>query len=157
MKHLIILRHGEAVPEGSDFSRSLTSRGTAGAKKAAEAILKVLQERQIPLPALLMSSTAARARQTAEIAGEILLAAGGELRLEPSLYLPSRENCLELIWGAGGAETLLLCSHNPGMTDLANSLFGWRGILSPAEYVIGRLDIPAWPDLLPGRGDLIRI
>jgi len=156
MKHLIILRHGEAVPEGSDFSRPLTSRGAAGAQNTAGAILKTLNSRQIPLPALLLSSTALRARLTAEIAGEILLAPGGELRLEQSLYLPSREICLELLWGAGEADTLLLCSHNPGMTDLANSLFGWRGILSPAEYVIGGLDIPAWPELLPGRGHLVR-
>ena len=65
MKTLYVLRHGQAVRDdqaSSDFERELTPRGEAEARQAAAH----LQQRAQP-PSLVLTSSASRARQTADL------------------------------------------------------------------------------------------
>ena len=84
MKTLYVLRHGEAAPETeltSDYERALTLRGRADVQRAA-----VLVRDGHGVPALVLSSSATRARQTAELCCSAW-AQGTELVLSDELYL----------------------------------------------------------------------
>ena len=154
MKHLILLRHAEADPGGSDFERKLTLRGLREAEEASAAIRKILKKLTVPPPRLILSSPARRALQTivpfsGTAAGE------AEIRTPRELYLPGVESCLEQLWAAGEEESVLLCSHNPGISLLGEALFRWIGLLSPGGFIIGGFTAESWTGILPGEGTLL--
>ena len=82
-----------------------------------------------PVPALVLSSTALRCRQTWE-AVEIGLARSIEVEYLPELYNASSQELSRTIAGADDAcETLLLLAHNPGISMLGLEL----GASNPAD------------------------
>ncbi len=119
MKTLLILRHGKAqegAPDG-DKARTLVERG----EKDAALMGRLIGGLDVPVDGI-VSSDAARARQTAELAAK---AAGfrGRIEHEPDIYYAELDSLLKVVrklpdkW-----DCVLLVGHNPGFEDLSAAL-----------------------------------
>jgi phosphohistidine phosphatase len=146
MKTLYVLRHGQATAEeadsDSDHQRKLTRRGRADVRAAAES----LSERAKP-PTLVLTSSAARARQTAELC---LSALPGEteLAVRDDLYLAEPESYLaELAQSAKRHAAVLVVGHNPGLEALIYVLTQHSEHLATASLVEIELPLAAWTEL----------
>lgn len=151
MKTLYVLRHGEAARENevvSDYERELTRRGRADVTRAAGA----LQQRS-NLPSLVLSSSAARARQTAELCVQAW-PAGVELLLDDELYLAGPESYLAVLaLRAADHRAVMVVGHNPGLEVLVQLLTDHSEHLATASLVELTLPIVAWAELSgAGRG-----
>jgi phosphohistidine phosphatase len=131
MRRLFLVRHAKAelATGRDDYTRKLTERGRADARRIA----KALAARHF-LPDVLIHSGAARAKETAEI-----LAAGWrakvELEEDAGLYDASFTMLLDRTRALGHAhKSVGLVGHNPGLGELATALTG-----SGAEPEVSRL------------------
>jgi phosphohistidine phosphatase len=156
MKTLYVLRHGQAVPEGesgSDQERALTARGRAEVLRTAH----YLSERAKP-PSLVLSSSATRARQTAELCLPALPGPPQLLMLD-GLYLAEPPSYLAaLATRAEPHAAALLVGHNPGLEALIYVLTDRSEHLATASLVEIALPIAAWSELSgtgPGFGRFV--
>jgi phosphohistidine phosphatase len=121
MKRLLLLRHATAVPAAhplTDSARPLAERGERDALRIGERL-----RQHGMLPALIVSSPAARALQTAELVATAIGYRREEIALERRLYLAEPAALIAIISAQNAAlETLLVVGHNPGLTDLAHRL-----------------------------------
>lgn len=123
MKNLIVIRHAKSSwdePGLTDFERPLNKRG----KRDAPFMGNVLKFRGL-IPDLVITSTAKRARKTAQLIVEAL--GCGEEVIEPrdSIYLAEAADLLDLIRGLDDKpERVFLVGHNPTLTELVNLLAG---------------------------------
>ena len=146
MKTLLLLRHAKSSWKDeslTDHDRPLNKRG----KKTAPLMGHLLREKNL-VPDLVVSSTAVRARSTAEAAAE---ACGypGEITLTDELYLATAGEILRYAQERT-AETLgrvMLIGHNPGMEDLVNMLSGQREPFPTAALAAFELKIDSWRKL----------
>ncbi len=117
---LLLLRHAKSdwgEPTLADHDRPLAPRGRRDAPRMG----RWLAERGLA-PAAAVSSTAARARETARL---VLRAAGASpdgLRLDPGLYGAGPSEILRVAAAAPGGSPLLIVGHNPGMELLVGGL-----------------------------------
>ena len=120
---LTLLRHAKsswADPGLRDFDRPLNARG----KRDAPEMGRRLKGRGLR-PSLILTSPAARALATARAVAEALGYPDEFIEHEPGLYHASPDAILAIV--ARQDEThrhLLVCGHNPGMTELASRLVG---------------------------------
>jgi phosphohistidine phosphatase len=117
-----VLRHAKAAShEGDDHSRPLTARGRRQAAEVGAQIAStpVAAARR---PELVVSSSARRARQTAELV-VAELEPGVELMVERALYGAAPDDVVEIIRELG-AETssVMVVGHNPTVHELALGL-----------------------------------
>lgn len=145
MKTLLILRHGHAVSESeaaSDHERELTPRGGGEVRRSTQQLLELTTK-----PKLLLSSTAVRARQSAELCIETLRESP-ELRLLDSLYLAPPPSYLEALaqYGAQHASVMVV-GHNPGLEALVYVLTQRSEHLATASLVEIELSIGSWQAL----------
>ena len=94
----------------------------------------------------MLTSTAVRARQTAE---RVCRHSGYErpIRTLPGLYLAEPGTILALVHGLGeGPERVMCVGHNPGLEDLASMLAGRHERLPTAGLAVFELDVPSWSD-----------
>lgn len=149
MKTLLILRHGKSSwsdPDLDDHDRPLKKRGWRDAPRMG----RLLVEHGLALD-LVISSTARRARETAQAVAE---AAGytGDVQLESDLYMvePSaiRRRIAQV---ADDVQTLLIVGHNPCSEDLVQSLTGVAEIMPTAALAHVELPITSWADISAGR------
>ena len=149
MKTLYVLRHGQAAPESeasTDHDRQLTRRGEAEVQRAALA----LAGRPRP-PSLILSSSAARARHTAELCRNVD-ANGAELSIVADLYLAGPESYLAALAAHGQAhDVAMLVGHNPGLELLVRQLTDRSEHLATASLVEIELPIEAWSELSGGQ------
>ncbi len=121
MKRLTLMRHGNAKwndPEVADFERPLNRRGTG----EAEAMARRLMELAL-VPALIIASPAARARQTTDIVARELGVSPRHVRTEESLYLAQAEEILKVIRATGPrVPHLMIVGHNPGLSRAGQDL-----------------------------------
>lgn len=97
----------------ADHDRPLNARGQANAPMMAERLVGTgVAVDQI------YSSTAVRARSTAEVFGAAL---GVKVQLDPGMYLASASTLLAKAV-AVGARSVMLVAHDPGITALAARL-----------------------------------
>ncbi len=121
LKTLLLIRHAKSSWDNlslSDFERPLNGRGKADAPEMA----KRIKEKKIKID-LFVSSPAKRAKKTAKIFMEVYDADKKNLLLIPSLYEASVQNfynAIDLI--DDKYDTIAVFSHNPGITEFANSL-----------------------------------
>lgn len=145
MKTLFVLRHGQAIPEseaGSDHARELTVRGHAEAQRAAESLLERSNG-----PTLILSSSATRARQTAEASHQIL-AGRAELKVLDGLYLAEPASYLAALGLRGEPHAaVMVVGHNPGLEALIYVLTQRSEHLATASLVEITLPISGWGDL----------
>ena len=155
-KRVYLLRHAKSSWDDSaldDHERPLNKRG----KRDAPLMGQRMRERGY-VPDRIVSSTAVRAYTTARvIARELRYPLESIIRTD-ELYLADPDVLLACIRGTPDAlGSLMLVGHNPGLTDVANSLTGVRVDNVPtcglycADFAVDR-----WRDLEPGGGTFIR-
>ncbi|HYP01162.1 MAG TPA: histidine phosphatase family protein [Pyrinomonadaceae bacterium] len=152
MKTLLLLRHARPAPTsptGRDFDRPLAEEGRADARRVGQ----FLRQKEIK-PEIVLSSPAARARETADLVCEAA-ELSTQARLDARIYEASLEELLQIISEAeDGVETLLLVGHNPGLAELIALLTGKSEAVSPATLTRIELDIDAWGDAHNAAGRL---
>ena len=122
-KELFVVRHAKSSwddPTISDHDRPLNERGLRNAPDMGSR----LSDREV-LPDVLISSTALRARTTAEIIADSMNFPKDQIVFDRALYHASATELQEYIGGLNDAHTsVMLFGHNPGMTSLVSHLFG---------------------------------
>ena len=152
MKRLTLMRHANAQwkdPQLSDFDRPLNRRGIA----EAEAMGRRLLELKL-LPTAVLTSTARRARQTAEIVVRELGLTARRVRTQESLYLAPAQEILKIIRSTGPRiPHLMIVGHNPGITEISNLLAADAGIgnLSTAAVCSLTFDVRSWADIVASK------
>ena len=122
MKTLFLLRHAKSSRKDQslpDFERPLNGRG----KQAAEKVGRYLK-RELIVPELVLSSPAARARETIE---RVAKAAkwSVEVRFDQRIYEAGGLRLLEVISQIENErKAVLLVGHNPGIEELLMLLAG---------------------------------
>ncbi|MBR0555279.1 histidine phosphatase family protein [Ciceribacter sp. L1K23] len=118
---IYLLRHakaGWAQPGGRDFDRELTEDGHA----EAEAIGRMAAARGYR-PSMVISSTAARCRQTAE-AMRRALGDSGEVRFTDDLYNCPAETYFDLLERLDDVQSVMIVGHNPAIEEVLAGLAG---------------------------------
>jgi phosphohistidine phosphatase len=153
MKTLLVLRHAKSswkAPDIADHDRPLNKRGERDAPRVG----RLLRKRGWS-PDLILSSTALRARRTAELVAEAARF-DRELRSVPELYLAEAEVCLALLRGLDeDVERVLLVGHNPGLEQLVHLVSGADETMPTAALARIEFDASGWSDLRRGRLDVV--
>lgn len=122
-RRLTLLRHAKsswADPELDDFQRPLNARGERDAPVMGER----LQQRGAR-PSLILTSPARRARETARVIARAISYPVEFLQSEPELYLATPAAILTVLARQDDSfHDILVCGHNPGLTELAGQLTG---------------------------------
>jgi phosphohistidine phosphatase len=121
MRRLTLIRHANADwknPNVPDFERPLNKRGLS----EAEAIGKQFLEQEL-VPDLLLTSSARRTQQTAEIIASKLDLATRRIKAQETLYLATIDDILAFVHGTGPkVQHLAVVGHNPGISEVAKYL-----------------------------------
>ncbi len=152
MKTLVLLRHGKAQtdsPEG-DHARELNKRGRRQAAAMGSYI-----GREIGIPDAIITSDAARAEITAELAAEAM-GYVGDLTLVPQIYEADVNTLLAVVRSIlDDVDTALLVGHNPGFEEVAAALAGIdedEVLLPTAAYAHIAFDTDSWDNARKGTG-----
>jgi phosphohistidine phosphatase len=130
MRRLMLLRHAKTehdAPSGQDHDRRLDDRGRLDAAAVGGWI-----GRHLPVPEVVLVSTAVRAQQTWEIVRQAMQDAARTVTAQPQvesldeLYGAEPAQLLQLIRMACSADPrqLMVIGHNPGLHELALALAG---------------------------------
>jgi phosphohistidine phosphatase len=157
MKRLLLLRHAKSSwddPALPDHDRPLAPRGRRAAERMGEHLRS-----NLPTPDLVLSSSAARTRQTLERTRAF---GDAEVRVEKELYAAGADTILERIQAlAETFETVAVIGHNPGIQDLALVLSGagedrdrMADTFPTGALAVLEFDGP-WRELGPGAARLV--
>ena len=163
MKRLYLLRHAKAVPADparDDFARELTVRGMHD----AAAMARYLRKNEMR-PDLILTSAAARTRQTAELVQREL---DVPVDCRDALYLAEPGKIFAMLQAAPAkTSAVMVVGHNPGIEELAGVLAREpvrrkererRDVLEEkfptAALAVLDFDIAKWRDIRPGEGKL---
>jgi phosphohistidine phosphatase len=142
MKTLYLLRHAKSSWNDSnlqDFDRPLNVRG----RETAPLVGRFIRKKNLRVD-LILSSPAARARQTAALVKE---SAGlsAELRYDERVYEADAARLLEVVAQADdSADAVVLVGHNPGMEELLTFLTGESRSMPTAALACLSLDLEKW-------------
>ena len=163
MKTLFLVRHAKSSwdhPGLSDFERPLAPRGERAAPRLA-----TFMKTEGLVPAIVLCSTARRARETWALMEEAL-GESAQVTFLDSLYGAGPGRMLEAaLTYADERSPVMLVGHNPGMEDLAHALAGsgpetelatLREKYPTAGLAVIDLDVDSWSDVRPGAGVLRR-
>lgn len=145
MKSILVVRHAKSSwkePHQDDHERPLKGRGRGDAPRVGAFL-----GRRGLTPRRIVSSTAVRARTTAELVAE---GAGfqGEIELRPELYLGDPGAYLEAIAESSDDHALVMVvGHNPGVSDLAGRLTGEDVELVTCAVAWVRIGIEKWTEV----------
>jgi phosphohistidine phosphatase len=152
MKTLLLLRHAKSDWDDTslrDFDRPLAARGERDAPRIGKALRK-----RGPLPDLIISSPAVRAKATIEAvieAAKLKLA----IRFDETIYGASSPELMKLIRRSpDGNSCVLLVGHNPGFEDLVGRLTGSHERMPTAALACIDFQINRWDDVKDGEGKL---
>jgi len=151
LKRLTLMRHANAQwkdPQTPDFDRPLNRRGNS----EAEAMSRRLAEIGL-VPTILLTSSARRAQQTADIVARELGIIPRYIRREESLYLASSQDILSAVQALGPRiPHVMIIGHNPGITEAANLLAPVAGLdeLGTASICSLTFDTRSWSHVGPG-------
>jgi phosphohistidine phosphatase len=153
MKTLLLLRHAKSSRDDislRDIDRPLEDRGRRDAPRMGE----LLKERG-PLPDMVISSPAVRARETAEL----FTAAAGlnfGLRFDEKIYDATSADLLKVIRHIPDKSSCaMLVGHNPGFEDLVSRLTGSHKNMPTAALACIEFKIKSWDDVEDGQGNLL--
>lgn len=150
MKHLILLRHGEAgFSDSVDFQRQLTPKG----KENLNRLGQTLSQGGMKVDYLLCSS-ATRTRETAEIIKSFIPV--GEEEYTREIYEGNLESLVNLLENTPPeAQSCLMIGHNPTISVLiAHLTHGDYLGLQPGMMAILDLEISEWHMIGLGTGIL---
>jgi phosphohistidine phosphatase len=147
MKTLLILRHAKAVPKDpnvSDQDRPLDKLGEDDALRMG----KLMKDKDM-IPSLIISSTALRAKTTAE-----LVAKGcgyeGDIFLDQSLYEAKPKDYLAILETLSDRySSVLIVGHNPVIEETIQMLTDSSDVLPIPSCALAHLSLPIekWSDL----------
>jgi phosphohistidine phosphatase len=150
VKRITLLRHAEAMPAGErpDRERPLSERGIHEATTMGWRF----RERGAR-PSLILSSPAARAWQTARLLASAIGYPLEFLQREPELYLAPADAVLKVLSRQENTfGDILLCGHNPGLTELAARMTGEPiEAISTCGLAVVEADTAGWSALMTGR------
>ena len=154
-KRLTLLRHAKSSwddPALPDRERPLNERG----QRDAPLMGRRLRARGAR-PSLLITSPAVRALHTARLIARELGYPLEFLQREADLYLASPEDILKVVARQDNSfNDILVCGHNPGLTELANRLTSEDIDNVPTcGVVVIEADLTDWRDLGRQRGTLV--
>jgi phosphohistidine phosphatase len=145
MKTLLLMRHGKSDwkdTKDDDKMRPLTKKGGKDVRKMGEMLIE-----KGYLPQVVLTSTALRARQTAEFflsqcCQEVTISA------RDVLYMAEPTAIVDAIKTVGDeVEKVMIIGHNPGLEGLFQQLSGKVESLSTANVAWLDLPIDHWADL----------
>ena len=147
MKHLLIIRHAKSSwdnPELQDNERPLNKRGLEDAPMMAN----ILKKNNFKIDKI-FSSSALRAKMTAEIFSKELNFPESLIEYTDELYNASRRDILNFIKRVDDKlENIAIVGHNPGLTDLVHFLLYDFDYELPTCAIVGvDLDIEKWSDI----------
>lgn len=152
MPSLILFRHGKSdwtAGEADDLARPLSGRGRKSARTMGRFLADAGQ-----IPDHVLSSPAERARETIRIAME----AGRwscAVRISHGLYGGVAELLDELRRVPPEAQVALIVGHEPTWSETVELLIGGGRVRMPTGALARvELDVAAWRDLGPARGEL---
>jgi phosphohistidine phosphatase len=154
-KDLFLIRHAKSSWKEaglSDHERPLNKRGNHDAPLMA----KIIQDSGVS-PDLLVSSTAVRAKKTAEAFAEVFGIKRNEILLSEDLYMADENDIIKRLQSVKDEiETVFLFAHNPGITDFANALCSTDIPNIPTCGVFhSRIPSLSWKDTEFGKGKFI--
>ncbi len=146
MKTLLLVRHAKSSWDNAslkDFDRPLNDRGKKNAPEMASRLVK----KKIAID-LFVSSPAKRAKSTAILFAREFKRKEEDIVFEESLYHADSEVFLNVISNLSDKhKSVAIFSHNPGITDFANSITDSRidNIPTCGVFAIG-VDADNWSD-----------
>jgi len=154
-RQLTLLRHAKSSWDDAgmrDRDRPLNERG----ERDAPAMGRRLAKRGAR-PTLILTSPAVRARRTAQIVAREIGYPQEFIQREDDLYLASPDGIVDVVARQDSSfRDLVICGHNPGLTELANRLTGAGidNVPTTGVVVIG-LELASWSDLDGATGELL--
>jgi phosphohistidine phosphatase len=145
MKILVVMRHAKSSWEDAslnDYERPLNKRGKLDASRMGKLIYQ-----QDLAPQLVISSSAKRARKTAEAAAEYARY-DGEIIFTRDFYHADVERFIERLKDVSDDfSRVMIVGHNPGLEELIEELTGrWERMPTAAVASI-KLPIDQWSEL----------
>jgi phosphohistidine phosphatase len=155
LKQLIIIRHAKSDQSffGNDFERPLNERGRSDAPVMAKRLL----DKNHTIDAL-VSSPAIRAKQTAELFAKTLKMPSAEIIFISALYHAPSNIFYEVVAGLpDNLNSVVIFSHNPGITHFVNSLNSGTNIDNMPTCGIFAIsaDITNWADINKGKKEFL--
>jgi phosphohistidine phosphatase len=147
MKTLLILRHAKSSwkdPDLPDQDRPLNKRG----KHDAPRMGKLLKDEDL-IPDLIISSTAARAKKTAELVAKTCKYKGEEISLNQSLYGAQPSDYLKILEGLSDKhKAVLVVGHSPSVEETVEVLTGSPDVIMPT-CALAHISLPIqnWAEL----------
>ena len=146
IKTLLLIRHAKSSWDNisaSDFDRTLNERG----KKDAPAMAKRLFNRKIPVDAII-SSPAKRAKKTASFFAHEYGIDENKIIYKTELYAAPQMIFYNVVKEIDNSlNHVALFSHNPGITEFANSLTGFRVDNMPTCSIFAiKTELKDWND-----------
>jgi len=146
MKTLLLIRHAKSdwTHLGArDYDRRLNQRGCIDAPEMGRRLMK----RNL-VPEFFVASSAERARLTATLITQTITFPEEQLEWRKELYLASPATMLEVIGQTPAhVDVLALLAHNPGITELAESLSKQRFDNVPTAGIVTlSADIKSWDE-----------
>src|SRR5438874_6888756 len=153
MKTLLILRHAKAVtkdPSLSDHDRPLDKLGENDALHMG----KLIKDKDI-IPSLIISSTALRAKTTAELVAKGC-SCQGDIVLNQSLYEAKTKDYLSILHTLPDKyNSVLIVGHNPTVEDIIQMLTDSVDVVTIPSGVLAHLSLPIekWSDVSKRKGE----
>lgn len=146
MKKILIIRHAkskknEDVPFLSDFDRPLTNKGKGKATLAGS----ILKKKEIT-PDIFLSSPAKRAKKTSVNIARELYFDEKKIVYDMRIYEATATVLLDIIHEVPDSfETIYICGHNPGVSELRSYLTGEAAVNLPASSVsLLEVNVSSW-------------
>ncbi len=141
---LVLVRHGDALSGKAgikDIDRTLSHQGIIGSVQMAS---KLLQEGFDP--EAVYTSPAARAMHTAMIFTRTLQKGTNIIELVDDLYYGTSSTIIEWITETyDGIKSLVIVGHNPGITEIVNTLSQGRSAFMPTNGIAWfKFDTASW-------------
>lgn len=146
MKTLVFVRHAKSSwddPGVRDHDRVLNARGLRDAPEMA----RRLRARGVR-PELILTSSAVRARMTAQFFAAELGLDDAQIVVDEHLYAASTRDLLEAVGRVGDeVERLMVVGHNPEFSELAHSFSPHIVHLPTCAVVEFEFDVDSWNEL----------
>ena len=146
MKTLLILRHAKSSwkdPDLPDHDRPLNKRG----KHDAPRMGKLLKDKDL-IPDLIISSTATRAKKTAELVAKACKYKG-EISVNQSLYGAQPADYLKILEGLSDKDNaVLVVGHSPSVEETVEVLTDSADVIMPT-CALAHISLPIqnWAEL----------
>jgi phosphohistidine phosphatase len=145
MKSILVLRHAKSSrkdPDLTDHDRPLNKRG----KRDAPRMGRLLKKENL-VPDIIISSTAMRARATAEAFAK---ASGykGDITFNGSLYAAGPQAYIDVLHDLSHEYVrVLIIGHNPGLEELVEMLTGEIHLMPTCSLAHVKLRVGKWSEI----------